>query len=61
MSKNGTTLLRFVRLRNANDYLALGWMSTPDLFGSYHGTWSVLMKWICDCEPREPNYGHEHD
>jgi hypothetical protein len=58
MSDRGITL-RFVRLRDANDYLALGWMPTKDLLGCYHGQWTILMRWLCDCKPQEPDYGHE--
>lgn len=44
----------FVRHRQANGWLACGWMPDPCLDGCYHGQFAVLMLWICDCEMRRP-------
>jgi hypothetical protein len=54
-------LFRYVPIRplddcfGVEDYLKLGWLPTPALEGTYHGQFSVLMKWICPtCRPLEP-------
>jgi hypothetical protein len=50
-------IFRFVRQPRALDYVRLGWLPLPDLYGTNHGVWSVLMRWSpCDCgrEMREP-------
>ncbi len=44
---------RYVLHEEAEDYLRLGWVFAADL-GIYHGQWSVLMRWPCDCKMVEP-------
>jgi hypothetical protein len=40
---------RFAPIHEADDFIRLGWMSTPALAGIHHGHWSVLMMWVCGC------------
>jgi Bacterial dnaA protein helix-turn-helix len=48
-------IFRYVVHARVDDYLKLGWLATPALEGTYHGYWSVLMRWICpSCPPIEP-------
>jgi Bacterial dnaA protein helix-turn-helix len=48
-------MFRYVTHARADAYLRLGWMPTTSLEGTYHGQWSVLMKWICpSCPIVEP-------
>ena len=50
--------VHFVRHSAADDWIMLGWLPLPDLDGTHHGDWSVLMKWCCECKPpipRRPN------
>jgi len=42
-------LHRLVRIPEAMDWLALGWLPLPSLDGTHHGKWSVHCVWICDC------------
>lgn len=49
-----TTVHRWVLHRRVEDYLRLGWLvNIPDRFCS-HDHYSVLMSWVCACEPKEP-------
>ncbi len=45
---------RWVRLRLAADYLALGWLPLASLDGCLHGEYCVHFCWCCRCEPPEP-------
>jgi hypothetical protein len=49
------TVFRFVTHARADGYLKLGWLPTTALLGTYHGQFSVLIKWICPtCPAVEP-------
>jgi hypothetical protein len=48
MSERVTTL-RYVRMPLADDAVRLGWLPLPGLIGTHHGSWSVLMEWLCEC------------
>jgi hypothetical protein len=42
-------ILRYVTHERVGDYLKLGWLPLAPL-----GEWSILMGWLCQCEPAEP-------
>jgi hypothetical protein len=46
-------IFRFVTWDRLADYERLGWLPVADL-GHYHGQWSVLCEWLCDCRCVEP-------
>lgn len=46
-------IFRFVPYALIDAYLKLGWTGGQPAPGS-HGVWSVVMKWLCDCEAKEP-------
>ncbi len=48
-----TELLRYVPHWRRVAYEALGWVWVADMPG-HHASWSVLMMWMRDGEPREP-------
>ena len=49
-------IVRYVRIEQIDAYERAGWLwrwnapSGGTMPGS-HGLWSVVMEWICDCEP----------
>ena len=47
-------LFHLVRLHEAPEWERAGWCWSDNL-GHPHGHWSVLMRWLCDCEPVFPN------
>jgi hypothetical protein len=49
-----TGIFRYVKHRDAEAYCRLGWLPTDSLDGSYHGEFSVLMTWLCECKCTEP-------
>jgi hypothetical protein len=49
---------RYVRWNRLADYLHLGWLPVADL-GAYHGQWSVLCEWKCNCPCAEPRGGEK--
>ena len=46
-------IFRYVNHERVVEFLALGWIVRADL-GNYHGEFSLLMEWLCDCKPIEP-------
>jgi hypothetical protein len=56
-----TTWHRFVPHDRTIDYLRLGWCPSPALDDTPHGQYSVLMSWICQCQPVEPRHAPELD
>jgi len=47
-SRSICPIVAFVVHRQIEDYLRLGWMMVANL-GEYHGQFSVLMGWCCQC------------
>jgi hypothetical protein len=48
---------RYVRHRDADAYLKLGWVPTGAFVSTYYEQFSVLFVWMCDCpapQPRPP-------
>lgn len=45
---------RFVKHRDADAYLKLGWSPTEAFVGTYYEQFSVLFVWMCDCPAPEP-------
>lgn len=45
---------RFVKHRDADAYLKLGWVPTDALVDTYYEQFSVLFAWQCDCPVPEP-------
>lgn len=43
----------FAPIDKIDSYLKLGWTGGKRSPGA-HGVHSVVLKWICDCEPKEP-------
>lgn len=54
-------IYRMVPIREADDCVRLGWAPTNALAGTVHGTWSVLMMWLCKCPMRLPLAQFAHD
>lgn len=49
------TTHKYVSLRDAMDYVLLGWVPSPALEGTNHGRYAVLMSWVCPtCAPVFP-------
>jgi hypothetical protein len=46
-------VVRYVRHERVPYYLRCGWMFVASL-GPTHGEWSVLLGWLCRCDPVEP-------
>jgi hypothetical protein len=42
-------LYRYATFDALPDYVALGWLPVAQL-----GPWSVLVRWLCECEARIP-------
>ena len=47
-------LYRLVRHENVLDYLKCGWHIAETDIGLHHSYYSVLLSWICQCQPVEP-------
>jgi len=47
----------FVPHREVEGYLRLGWMMIASL-GEYHGQFSILMGWRCECPCTIPRASH---
>ena len=46
---------RYVKIRDIDAYLALGWFFDGDVMHMPHGVYSVIMEWLCsECPPIEP-------
>ncbi len=46
------TWLKFVRLREVDRHLKLGWLPSGidgGLIGSRHAQYAIIMQWICEC------------
>lgn len=50
-------IYRIVPHHEADDSIRIGWVPLPDLDGTTHGQWSVLMMWLCACPMRVPLRG----
>ena len=46
---------RFVRHKDADVYLKLGWVPTQAFVDTYYEQFSVLFVWMCDCPAPEPD------
>lgn len=48
-------IVRYVNHSRVADYVALGWIAHPGLFGTHHGEYSQLLEWpLHKGEPVEP-------
>ena len=48
------TAALFCRFALVEDALLLGWTWTDGFVGTHHGEWSVMLVWLCECEPVAP-------
>jgi hypothetical protein len=37
------------------EYVRLGWLPLPSLYGTHHGEFKVHVVWLCSCEATEPD------
>lgn len=51
------SLYRYIRNNQALDACRLGWLPLPSLNGTHHAQYSVLMAWLCSCDPAMPKRG----
>lgn len=54
MKEGQVQIFRFIRLADANDAMAAGWVPTSALEGTPHSNYSVLMRWLCACPEAFP-------
>lgn len=47
-------IFRFVPHSRVLDYSRLGWHIADTLDGTNHGSYAILMQWMCGCRPVEP-------
>ena len=47
-------IFRIVTHERVLDYLMCGWHIAVADLGLPHNNWSVLMQWLCPCNPVEP-------
>jgi hypothetical protein len=48
---------KYVTFNNILAYMAVGWIESRHKLGGPHADYAVLMEWLCECEPRQPNGG----
>jgi hypothetical protein len=49
------TNFRYVVHERVPDYLLCGWLAHPSLEETYHGQYSALLEWRCQCRMVEPD------
>jgi hypothetical protein len=52
-----TRIFRYVRFRDVDAYIWLGWFYDGSIMHAPHGCYAVTLEWLCDCYPVEPVRG----
>lgn len=48
-------IFRYVPHHAVLAYARIGWLIADTLANTPHGQYGVLMRWLCECKPVEPN------